>query len=71
LLGPMSAHKPDGRIVLSSARIAGLAVGEAAQTTWYPGSHPRRDIAKHLAADVTGQLGVDLLREFVLHRRGQ
>jgi hypothetical protein len=67
-LGPISARKPDGRIVFSMATVAGVATGEAVANTWYPGPHPVRRLAKHVAIDFAGQLGVDLLREFVLHR---
>jgi len=70
MLAPISAYKPDGRIVFSSARVAGMTVGEVVSTTaWYPGPLGVRGVAKHVGVGVASQIGMNLLREFILHRR--
>ena len=66
---PFRARKPDGRSVFSTARVAGLTVGEAVAEIWYPPPRGFRSTVKNAAVDVAGQIGVDLLREFVFHRR--
>jgi hypothetical protein len=67
-LGPIAARKPDGRIVLSMARVVGMTTGEiVAASTWYPGQQGVSRVATHLAVDFAGQMGVDLLREFFVH----
>jgi hypothetical protein len=71
-MAPFSARKfNSGRTVFSIARLSGIATGNlVAATTWYPEPQGARGVAKHVAVDVAGKIGVDLLREFLLHRRG-
>jgi hypothetical protein len=70
-IAPFTAHKfGSGRTVFSIARVAGAAAGDiVAATVWYPAPQSPHAMAKHVAVDVAGKIGVDLLREFVFHRR--
>jgi hypothetical protein len=68
-LGPVSARKPDGRTVFSLSRVAGATAGKASTTIWYPRHQSVEDVARHVGLDVVGNVGMDILREFVFHRR--
>jgi hypothetical protein len=68
-LGPFSARKPDGRTVFSLARVAGAAAGKVSATTWYPRHQGIEDFTRHISIDLAGNVGMDILREFVFHRR--
>jgi hypothetical protein len=70
VVGPFLARKPDGRTVFSLSRVAGTAASSTvAATTWYPTPQGVSDVAKNVGVDVASTIGVDLLREFFLHRR--
>ena len=68
-LGPVSARKPDGRTVFSLSRVAGATAGKASTTIWYPRHQSVEDVARHVGLDLAGNVGMDILREFVFHRR--
>ena len=68
-LGPVSARKPDGRTVFSLSRVAGATAGKASTTMWYPRHQSVEDVARHVGLDLAGNVGMDILREFVFHRR--
>jgi hypothetical protein len=70
VLATFRARKFDtGQTVFSAARVAGIAAGNVAATTWYPTPQKAEEVAAHVAIDVAAKIGVDVLREFVLHRR--
>jgi hypothetical protein len=62
--GPFSAYKPDGTQVFSMSSLLGIVVGQTVARTWSPPSDRVHGIAAHVAVDITGKAGVDLLREF-------
>jgi hypothetical protein len=69
-LAPFRARKRDGRIVFSAARLAGVTAGKVISTSvWYPSPRGPGAVAQHVAVDLAGKIGWDLLREFVIHRR--
>jgi hypothetical protein len=69
VLGPFRARKfASGQTVFSFARVAGIAAGNVAATTWYP-PQKAEEVAAHVAIDIAAKISVDVLREFVLHRR--
>jgi len=70
-LAPFTARRLDtGQAVFSLARVAGIAAGNVvAATAWYPTPQGAQGVATHVAVDVAGKISVDVLREFVLHRR--
>lgn len=70
IVGPFLARKPDGRTVFSLSRLAGMAASDTvAATTWYPRPQGVGDVAKNVGVDVASAVGVDLLREFIVHHR--
>jgi len=70
VLAPFKARKFDtGDTVFSFARVAGIAAGNVAATAWYPTPQRAEGVATHVAVEVAAKIGVDVLREFVLHRR--
>ena len=68
-VAPFRARKSDGRTVFSFARIAGVTASNVAASTWYPAPRGVSGVARHIAIDFAGKVGVDLLREFLIHRR--
>jgi hypothetical protein len=68
-VAPFRARKSDGRTGFSFARIAGVTASNVAASTWYPAPRGVSGVARHIAIDFAGKVGVDLLREFVIHRR--
>jgi hypothetical protein len=69
-VAPFTARKPDGRTVFSMARVAGMTAGNLAQSTWYPGPGGTPPAAfRHVGVDLASKIGVNLLREFIFHRR--
>jgi hypothetical protein len=69
-LAPLMARKADGRTVFSMARITGVTTGNVvAAIAWSPTPQGAHGIVQHVAADVAGTIGADLLREFVKGRK--
>ena len=68
-VAPFRARKSDGRTGFSFARIAGVTASNVAASTWYPAPRGVSGVARHIAIDFAGKVGVDLLREFLIHRR--
>jgi hypothetical protein len=70
LIAPFTARTFDGRTVFSFARIAGMTASNLiSANTWNPAPQTFHGQAKHLGVDLAGTIGVDLLREFVLHHK--
>jgi hypothetical protein len=71
IISPVVAYRfDDGQPQFSAARMAGTAVaGVVSGTAWKPGGENAGTELAHVGLDLLSAAGVDLLREFIFHRR--
>ncbi len=70
VVAPFTARKPDGRIVFSVARLSAMTAGSVIPAfAWSPTPQTVQGHFKQLGVNLAGTVGVDLLREFLLHHR--
>ena len=71
IISPVIAYRfDDGQPQFSVARMAGTAVaGTVSGNTWKPGGQNAGTEIAHVGFDLLSAAGVDLLREFIFHRR--
>ncbi len=64
----VTSRRANGDRVVSLPLLAGYAAGGLGMMTWYPEGHTYKDGLGYGALALTSRAGVNLIREFILHR---
>ena len=68
LLQSVTSRRRSGARVVSAPLLAGYAVGGIGMMTWYPQRYTYKDGAGYGVLALASRAGVNLIREFVMHR---
>ena len=68
VLQAMTSRRGDGSRVLSAPLLTGYAAGGLGMMTWYPDGYTYKDGLRYSGLALTSRAGVNLIREFIIHR---
>jgi hypothetical protein len=68
LIQAVTSRRANGHRVVSAPLLAGYAAGGLGLMTWYPDGYTDKDGLRYGGLALTSRAGVNLVREFIMHR---